>query len=74
MSRDKELDAAILRYHFVEHWGVNTIAAQLALSYEIPFVRLTNFPSSWRRGSSPIKTLALLPFASRARRARRPRT
>jgi predicted glycoside hydrolase/deacetylase ChbG (UPF0249 family) len=49
--------------------GLDTIAAQLALSYEIPFVRLTSFPSSWRRGSSPIKTLALLPFASTARRA-----
>ncbi len=28
MTIDKEREAKILRYHFVEHWGVNTIAAQ----------------------------------------------
>ena len=33
MSHDKELDAMILRYHFVEHWGVNTIAAQLGIHH-----------------------------------------
>jgi transposase len=33
MSRDKELDAQILRYHFVEHWGVNTIASQLGIHH-----------------------------------------
>jgi len=33
MSRDKELDAKILRYHFVEHWGVSTIAAQLGIHH-----------------------------------------
>ncbi len=31
MTNDKELDAKILRYHFVEHWGVNTIADQLGI-------------------------------------------
>ncbi len=29
MTIDQELEAKILRYHFVEHWGVHTIAAQL---------------------------------------------
>ena len=33
MSHDKELEATILRYHFVEHWGVNTIAAQLGIHH-----------------------------------------
>ena len=27
---DKALEAKILRHHFVEQWGVNTIARQLA--------------------------------------------
>lgn len=29
MTIDQELEAKILRYHFVERWGVHTIAAQL---------------------------------------------
>ncbi len=29
MTIDKALEAKILRYHFVEHWGPHTIAAQL---------------------------------------------
>ena len=33
MTNDKELDAKILRYHFVEHWGVNTIADQLGIHH-----------------------------------------
>jgi len=33
MSNNKELDAKILRYHFVEHWGVNTIADQLGIHH-----------------------------------------
>lgn len=33
MAIDKELEAAILRYHFVERWGVHTIAAQLKLHH-----------------------------------------
>ena len=28
---DKALEAKILRYHFVEQWGVNTIARQLGI-------------------------------------------
>ena len=30
---DKERDSKILRYHFVEHWGVNTIANQLGITH-----------------------------------------
>jgi len=33
MTNDKALDAKILRYHFVEHWGVNTIADQLGIHH-----------------------------------------
>ena len=33
MSIDKQLEAKILRYHFVEHWGVNTIARQLGVHH-----------------------------------------
>lgn len=33
MAIDKELEAKILRYHFVEHWGVHTIAAQLSVHH-----------------------------------------
>ena len=33
MTIDKELEAKILRYHFVEHWGVNTIATQLGIHH-----------------------------------------
>lgn len=33
MTNDKALDARILRYHFVEHWGVSTIADQLGLHH-----------------------------------------
>lgn len=33
MTIDKELEAKILRYHFVEHWGVNTIAGQLGIHH-----------------------------------------
>jgi transposase len=29
LTIDQELEAKILRYHFVEHWGVHTIAVQL---------------------------------------------
>lgn len=29
----KDLEAKILRYHFVEHWGPNTIAAQLGIHH-----------------------------------------
>jgi hypothetical protein len=30
---DKALEAQILRYHFVEQWGVNTIARQLGIHH-----------------------------------------
>jgi transposase len=30
---DQECKAKILRYHFVEHWGVNTIASQLGIHH-----------------------------------------
>ena len=33
MTNDKELDAKILRLHFVEHWGVSTIADQLGIHH-----------------------------------------
>ena len=33
MAIDKEGEAKILRYHFVEHWGVHTIASQLGIHY-----------------------------------------
>lgn len=33
MAIDKELEAKILRYHFVEHWGVHTIASQLGIHH-----------------------------------------
>ncbi len=33
MTNDKELDAKILRYHFVERWGVSTIATQLGIHH-----------------------------------------
>jgi len=33
LAISKELEAQILRYHFVEHWGVNTIAAQLGVHH-----------------------------------------
>ena len=33
MTENKERDADILRDHFVEHWGVNTIAEQLGIHH-----------------------------------------
>jgi transposase len=33
LAIDKEYEAKILRYHFVEHWGVNTIASQLGIHH-----------------------------------------
>jgi transposase len=33
MTIDQALEANILRYHFVEHWGVHTIAAQLGVHH-----------------------------------------
>lgn len=33
MTIDKALEAKILRYHFVEQWGVNTIARQLGIHH-----------------------------------------
>ena len=33
MAIDPALKAKILRYHFVEHWGVNTIARQLGIHH-----------------------------------------
>jgi transposase len=33
LAIDKALEAKILRYHFVEHWGVNTIAKQLGIHH-----------------------------------------
>lgn len=33
MTIDKAIEAKILRYHFVEHWGVNTIARQLGIHH-----------------------------------------
>jgi DNA-binding transcriptional regulator LsrR (DeoR family) len=33
MTIDKECEAKILRYHFVEHWGVHTIASQLNIHH-----------------------------------------
>lgn len=33
MAIDKAQEARILRYHFVEHWGVNTIARQLGIHH-----------------------------------------
>ena len=33
MATDDELKAQILRYHFVEHWRVGTIASQLGVHH-----------------------------------------
>ena len=33
MTISKELEVQILRYHFVEHWGPHTIAAQLGIHH-----------------------------------------
>ncbi len=33
MATSKELEAKILRYHFVEHWGPHTIATQLGIHH-----------------------------------------
>ena len=33
MAIDDELKAHILRYHFVEHWRVGTIASQLGVHH-----------------------------------------
>ena len=33
MTIDKALEAKILRYHFVEHWGPHTIAAQFGIHH-----------------------------------------
>ena len=33
MTISKALEAKILRYHFVEHWGPHTIAAQLGIHH-----------------------------------------
>lgn len=33
LAIDKELETKILRYHFVEHWGVHTIASQLDIHH-----------------------------------------
>lgn len=33
MSISKELETRILRYHFVEHWGVNTIAVHMGIHH-----------------------------------------
>ena len=33
MALDDELKAQILRYHFVEHWRVGTIASQLGVHH-----------------------------------------
>ena len=33
MALDDELEAQILRYHFVEHWRVGTIASQLGVHH-----------------------------------------
>jgi len=33
LTISKELEAKILRYHFVEHWGPHTIAAQLGVHH-----------------------------------------
>ena len=33
MAIDDELKAQILRYHFVEHWRVGTIASQLGVHH-----------------------------------------
>ena len=33
MTIEKALEAKILRYHFVEHWGPHTIAAQLGIHH-----------------------------------------
>ncbi len=33
MAISKELEAKILRYHFVEHWGPHTIATQLGIHH-----------------------------------------
>ena len=33
MTIDKEIEAKILRYHYVEGWGVHTIAAQLSVHH-----------------------------------------
>ncbi len=35
MTIDQELETRILRYHFVEHWGVHTIAAQLQVHHSV---------------------------------------
>ena len=33
MAISKEFEAKVLRYHFVEHWGTHTIAAQLGIHH-----------------------------------------
>lgn len=33
MAIDKETETNVLRTHFVEHWGVHTIAAQLKIHH-----------------------------------------
>ena len=35
MAIDKEVEAKILRYHFVDHWRPNTIAAQLSVHHSV---------------------------------------
>ena len=35
MTIDKALEAKILRYYFVEHWGPHTIAAQLGIHHSV---------------------------------------
>jgi len=35
MATDKETEAKILRYHFVEHWRVGTIATQLGIHHSV---------------------------------------
>jgi len=51
---DKDLEAKILRYHFVEQWGVNTIARQLGVHHS---------------AVDRVLSQAGLPKAERARRA-----
>lgn len=35
MTIDKDQEATILRYHFVEHWGVHTIARQFGVHHSV---------------------------------------
>ena len=45
MAIDDELKAQILRYHFVEHWRVGTIASQLGVHHYIECMTMSCNPA-----------------------------